>query len=91
MKRVIAKNQLKSKKLLGASQDGSREFIFFVAGICVDGIVLSSALIYEGKFGDLQDIWLEDYDHSRDEVYFAAIVKGWINENLGVLWFMKVF
>lgn len=91
MKRVVAKDQLQSKKLLGASQDGSREFITLVAGICADGTALPPALIYEGKSGDLQDTWLEDYDHSRDEAYFAATAKGWTNEDLGVSWFMKVF
>ena len=91
MKRIVAVRQLKSKKLLGASQDGSREFIFLLAGICADGTALPPALIYEGKSGDLQDTWLEDYDSSVDEAYFAASVKGWINEDLGVSWLEKIF
>ena len=85
-RRIASKRMLASKKLLGASQDGSREFITFVACICADGTVLPSALIYAGKSHDLQDTWLEDFDHSIDLAYFASSEKGWTNENLGVSW-----
>ena len=91
MKRIVAVQQLKSKKLLGASQDGSREFISLLAGICADGTALPPALIYEGKSGDLQDTWLEDYDSSVDEAYFATSAKGWTNEDLRVSWLEKIF
>lgn len=76
MKRIVAINQLKNKKLLGASQNKSREFISLLAGIYADGTALPPALIYEGKSRDLQDNWLEDFDNSADEAYFAATAKG---------------
>ena len=91
MKRIVALRQLKSKKLLGASQDGSREFISLLAGICADGTALPPDLIYEGKSGDLQNTWLENYDSSADEAYFAASAKGCTNEDLGVSWLAKIF
>ena len=91
IKRIVAVRQLKSKKLLGASQDRSREFISLLASICADSTALPPALIYEGKSGDLQDTWLEDYDSSVDEAYFAVSVKRWTNEDLGVSWLEKIF
>ena len=91
MKRIVSIKQLKSKKMLGASQDGSREFISLLAGICADGTALPPALIYEGKSHDLQDSWLEDFDSSTDMAYFTASPKGWTNEDLGVSWLTKIF
>ena len=76
-RRIVAKEMLRKKKLLGASQDGSREFISLLACICADGTALPPALIYEGKSHDLQDTWLEDFDASVDEAYFIATAKGW--------------
>ena len=91
MKRIVSIKQLKSKKLLGASQDGSREFLSLLATICADGSALPPALIYQGESHDLQDSWLEDYDSSIDEAYFAASPKGWTNEDLGILWLTGLF
>ena len=90
-RRIVSKKMMKNKKLLGASQDGSREFISLLATICADGTALPPALIYEGKSHDLQDSWLEDFDASEDEAYFAASAKGWTNEDLGISWLEKVF
>ena len=39
-------------------------------------------LIYQGDTYDLQDIWLEDFDHSGKKAYFVVSKKGWINEEL---------
>ena len=91
MRRIVASAQLKSKKLLGASQDGSREFISLVAGICADGEALPPALIYRGKFNDLQDSWLEDFDYLTEVAYFASSQKGWTNDKLGLAWLEKIF
>ena len=75
---------LANQELLGACQDGSREFISLVACICADGTALSPALLYVGKSRDLQDTWVEDFDHSKDQAFFASSEKGWTNEELGV-------
>ena len=76
MRRIVASAQLKTKKLLGASQDGSREFISLLACICADKTALSPVLIYQGKSGDLQDSWLEDFGHLKDKAHFAFSTKG---------------
>lgn len=89
-KRIVGIAQLKSKKIIGASQDGSREFISLLACICADGTAIPPALIYQGTSGDLQDTWLEDFDHSSDQAYFATSEKGWTNEDLGLKW-LEIF
>ena len=91
MKRTVPRKHLESKKTLGKNQDGSREFISLLATICADGTVLAPALIYQGDTYDLQDTWLEDYDHSNEEAYFAVSKKGWTNEDLGLSWLSKLF
>ena len=55
MKRIVFKKKLKKQKVLGACQDGSREFVSLLTCICADGSALPPALIYAGKSGDLQD------------------------------------
>ena len=90
-KRIVPIQQLKSKQTLGTNQDGSREFISLLATICADGTALAPALIYQGATYDLQDTWLEDYDHSSEEAYFAVSKKGWTNEDLGLSWLTKLF
>jgi hypothetical protein len=46
IKRIVKIQQLKSKKVIGASQDWSREFISLLACICADGTAIPPALIY---------------------------------------------
>jgi len=84
-KRIVSKSQLRSKKMLGAIQDGSTEFISLVACICADGTTIPPALIYQGESGDLQDTWLMDFDGSKDKAYFAASEKGWTSHELDFL------
>jgi hypothetical protein len=91
MKRIASIKQLRTKRLLGAKQDGSREFVSLLATICADGTALPPALIYQGESGDLQDSWLEDYDDSSIKAHFAVSSKGWTNENLGISWLDSVF
>ena len=88
IKHIVSIKQLKSKKLLGASQDGSQEFISLLASICTDSTALTPILIYENKSGNLQNNWLEDYNHSVDTAYFAVSQKGWTNKDLRVLWLL---
>ncbi|EED21380.1 pogo transposable element, putative [Talaromyces stipitatus ATCC 10500] len=90
-KRIVSKSQLCLKKLLGAIQDGSTEFITLIACICANGIAIPPALIYQGESGDLQDTWLKDFDGSREKAYFATSEKGWTNEELGFSWLTKIF
>jgi hypothetical protein len=91
MKRIVSIRHIKSKKILGVNQDGNREFISLLACICADGTAIPPALIYQGESGDLQDVWLEDFDSSSELAYFGVSKKGWTNEELGMSWLTKVF
>jgi hypothetical protein len=82
---------LRSKKVLGSIQDGSREFISLLACICADGTAIPPGLIYQAESGDLQDVWLDDFDASSELAYFAVSKKGWTNEELGMSWLKKIF
>lgn len=62
VRRIFAKALMQQQKLLGTSQDGSRELITFIAAICASGSSLPPALIYKSVSGDLQDSWLQEYD-----------------------------
>ena len=55
IKRIVAVRQFKNKKLFDASQDKSREFIFFLVNIYADSTALPPILIYKNKSGDLQN------------------------------------
>ena len=70
--------------MLGASQDGSREFITFIASISAAPAYIPPALIYQGQSNDLQDTWLDDFDDSKDLAFFASSEKGWSNDVLGL-------
>jgi DDE superfamily endonuclease len=90
MKRIVAVSQFKSKKLLGAKQDGNREFISLLACISADGTAIPPGLIYQGESGDLQDVWLEEFGDS-EKAYFGVSRKGWTNEELGMSWLSTIF
>ena len=91
MKRIVPRAHLQSKKTLGKIQDGSREFISLLVTIYADGTALPPGIIYQGNTYYLQDTWLEDYDHSSEEAYFAVSKKGWTNEELGLFWLFNIF
>jgi hypothetical protein len=91
MKRIVPIDHLKNKKILGSNQDGSREFISLLAAISADGTALPPALIYQGDSYDLQSTWIEDFDRSSDEAFFAVSKKGWTNEELGFSWLSRIF
>ncbi|KAL2861001.1 uncharacterized protein BJX67DRAFT_317030 [Aspergillus lucknowensis] len=83
-KRVVSRNALRRGKLLGASQDGNREFITLIAGICADYSRLPPALIYKGESNDMQETWLQDFDHSSEVAFFASTKSGWSCDALGL-------
>src|SRR5437763_520165 len=75
-KRIMTRAALDSGRILGASQDGNREFISLLACICADNTYLPPTLIYQDNSHDLQDSWLEDLEES-EVAYFAASNSGW--------------
>jgi hypothetical protein len=83
LKRVMTRAAYDKGKLLGAAQDGSREFITLLAAICADMTVLPAVLIYQGKSQDLMDTWLDDLNED-DVAYFASSEKGWLSDVYGL-------
>ena len=84
IKRIVSREALKSRRIIGASQDGNREFITLITSIYTDRSYLPPALIYKGESKDLQDSWLENFDHSKENAFFTVSEKGWSNEGLGL-------
>jgi hypothetical protein len=89
-KRIMSLGAKKRGQIMGASQDGSREFLTFLACICADGTKLPPGLIYQGDSYDLLDSWVEEFEVG-DEAYFASTSNGWSCDSLGLQWLQKVF
>ncbi|KAF5265528.1 hypothetical protein FOXYS1_3659 [Fusarium oxysporum] len=90
-KRVFDVNAKRQGKLLGASQDGNRSWITFLAGICQDMTSLPPFLIYQGKPGQVQDTWLTDFDPEHQSAFFSTSETGWTSHELGKEWLIGVF
>ncbi len=90
LKRIMTLGALKSGKIMGARQDGLREFISLLACICADGTKLPPVLIYKGESHDLLDSWVRDFNEG-DQAYFASTKNGWSCDELGLQWLQKVF
>ena len=88
-RRIINKKAHKAGKILGANQDGSREFVTLLACIRATGSRIPPTLIYQGQSHDLLDTWVEGLNNT--EAYFAVSEKGWTNNELGLQWLEKVF
>jgi hypothetical protein len=86
----MTREALESGQILGASQDGNREFISLLACISANGSFLPPTLIYKGDSNDLQDSWIEDFNES-EVAYFAASSSGWTSDSLGLQWLERVF
>jgi hypothetical protein len=75
VKHVMTIDALKSGQIIGASQDGSREFISLLAYICADGSKLPPALIYKSESHDLMSSWVGDFTEEHN-AYFASLSNG---------------
>ena len=62
VQRVFTKEAFKKGKLIGAGQDGNREWITVLATICMDGTFLPPAIIYQAVSSNIQDTWLDDFN-----------------------------
>ena len=71
-----------NNKTLKTNQDDFCEFIFLLVTIYIDGTILTFNLIYQENIHDLQDIWLEIFNHSKEETRFAVSKKNWTNDEL---------
>jgi hypothetical protein len=91
IKRIFSKEMYDKGKLRSALQDGNREWITTIACICADGTALRPALIYQAASGNIQDTWLQDFDPTIHQAFFATSPTGWTNNELGLQWLKQVF
>lgn len=85
-RRIFTKASLKSRRILGVCEDGSREWITMLATICADGTYGRPLLIYPSEASALQDTWLSAVDPTQQDVAFSATASGWTNDELGLQW-----
>jgi len=90
VQRVFTKEAFEKGNLLGAGQDGNREWITVLATICMDGTFLPPALIYQAVSGNVQDTWLDDFNPEEQSASFASSPSGWTNDILGLSWLQTV-
>lgn len=90
MKRVFNRQAYSEGKLLGAVEDGNREWITMIATICADGSWHRPMLIYSAAGEDVQDNWIASVDWRVHGVVFTASQSGWTNDSLGFEW-LKYF
>jgi hypothetical protein len=90
-KRVFTHKHLKSGKLIGAAQDGNREWVTVLGTICQDGSTLPPSIIYQAISGNIQDTWVDEFDPTKQQAYFASSSTGWTNENLAFEWLTTIF
>ena len=89
--RIFTRDTYQDKNLIKAGQDGNREWITCLATICADGSVLSPALIYKAKSGNVQDTWLDGFDSKQHSCLFSASPNGWTSDTHGLAWLDQVF
>jgi hypothetical protein len=68
LKRIITLNAFNFGLIMGASQDGSREFLTLLACIYANGTKLPPALIYKGESHEMLDSWVQDFNKG-DQAY----------------------
>ena len=83
-KRIMFVQSLQSRHTIGLLQDSSREFIALLATVSAIGNVIPLSLLYASDSGDLQDLWLEDFDNESYCAYFGASRKGWTSDKLSL-------
>ena len=49
-------------------------------------MAIPPSLLYASESGDLQDSWLEDFNHCHQSAYFGTSKKGWTSDQLGLAW-----
>ena len=86
---VMTHEELRSGEIIGASQDGNREWVLLLAVIFAVASTISPVLIYQREPGDLKDTQIDDI--SQDTTYFAATPTSWSNKKIGKQWLEIIF
>lgn len=90
-RRYFTSAEYHTKKLRGAGQDGSREWITVIGSICQDFTALPPAIIFAAATNNHQDTWYEDLDTPEAVAHFITSPTGWTNDEIGYEWLTKIF
>lgn len=90
-RRYFNSSEFNSKRLKGAGQDGSREWITIIASVCQDGPTPPPAIIYAAAINNHQDVWYDDLDTVDPVAHFITSPNGWTNDEIGFEWLQHVF
>jgi len=91
VRRIFSQDLKGSGNLLGAVQDGSRDWLTVVATICADGTALAPLLIYQSKAGTVQDSWRKDFNPEGHDCFFTSSPNGWTSDEVGSKWLQELF
>jgi hypothetical protein len=91
VRRIFPKAMMQQQKLLGTSQDGSKEWITVMTTMCANGSSLPPAPIYKAVSGDLQDLCLQEYDLQERPCWFVSSPNSWTSDELGLSWLQSLF
>ncbi len=90
-RRYFNASDFNSKRLKGAGQDGSREWITIIASVCQDGPPPPPAIIYAAATNNHLDVWYDDLDTDEPVAHFITSPNGWTNDEIGFEWLKNVF
>ncbi len=76
IRRVFIRKEWEKGRLLGAGQDGLRDWITLVGACCADGTPIRPVLIYQGASGNVQDTWLDNFNPEEHDCCFTASPSG---------------
>jgi hypothetical protein len=90
-KRIFSKTSWLEKKQREAIQDGSREWMTLLAGVCADGSCLPLGLIFQSKNKLIRSAWVNDIQVKEHDVFVSLSPSGWTNNDIGIAWLEQVF
>lgn len=82
---------MQQQRLLGTSQNSSREQIALIATIYADRSLLLLALIYKAVSSNLQDLQLLDYNLQEYACQFASLPNRWTSNKLSLSQLQSLF
>lgn len=91
VRRIFSRELKGSGKLLGAVQDGSRDWLTVAATICADGTAPAPLLIYQSDASTIQDSWLRDFDPEQQDCFFSSSPSGRTSDEIGSKWLQELF
>jgi hypothetical protein len=84
LKRIMTLEALQSGRITKAKQDGSREFISYLACIFAIRRWIPPLLIYKGESGDLKSTWVNEVK-TNSMAHFTVSSNGWSNNAIGLV------